>query len=277
MIERLNNATGVLAALRSLQGSGDQLSTTTNRVSSGLAVANPSDDAAKYHSAALMRGETNSLKVVTLSLGRAQSISDTAISSAEQVSKLLIEMKATATSAAAGGLSTSQRTVLDEQFRDQISQIETFLRNATFDDANLLDGSRPAGVTFVADAGASQTLTLKGRDLIPGGSIISVDGTDTLMSADGAATALSRIDASIEALGRELTDMSSENKRIEAQIGFVGRLADALAAGVGRLVDADMAVESALMQALQVKQQLSSQSINVANSAPESLLQLFKS
>jgi flagellin len=277
MIERLNNASGVLAALRSLQGASDQLTTTTNRVSSGLAVANPSDDATKYHTAALMRGETNALKVVTLSLGRAQSISDTSISSAEQISKLLTEMKKTATSAAAGGLTATQAAVLNDQFQEQLEQINTFIRNSAFDDANMLDGSRPAGVTFVADAAAEQTLTLKGRDLSPGGAIITVDSSDTLLSTQGATAAIARIDASIEALGRELTDMSTENKQITAQIGFVGRLADALAAGVGRLVDADMAVESALMQALQIKQQLSSQSINVANSAPESLLQLFKS
>lgn len=277
MIERLNNATGVLAALRSLQGANDQLTTSTNRLSSGLAVANPSDDAAKYHSAALMTGETNSLKVVTLSLGRAQSISDTAISSAEQVSKLLIEMKKTATTAAAGGLSTAQTAVLNDQFGEFLEQIQTFIANATFDDANLLDGSKPAGVTFVADAGATQSLTLKGRDLTPGGATITVSPADNILTPDNAQSAIALLDASIENLGRELTDMSSENKRIGAQIGFVGKLADALAAGIGRLVDADMAVETAMIQALQVKQELSSQSINVANAAPESLLQLFKS
>lgn len=277
MIERLNNATGVLAALRSLQGANDDLTTSTNRLSSGLAVVKPSDDATKYHSAALMTGETNSLKVVTLSLGRAQSISDTAITSAQQVSKLLIEMKATATSAVANDLSTTQRGVLNDRFQDQLSQLETFIRSATFDDANLLDGSKPLGVTFVADAEASQLLTLKGRDISPGGPIVTVSSDNDLLSPQNAMASIARLDVSIEGLGRELSDMSSENKRVEAQIGFVGRLADALAAGVGRLVDADMAVETAMIQALQVKQELSSQSINVANSAPESLLQLFKS
>lgn len=70
--------------------------------------------------------------------------------------------------------------------------------------------------------------------------------------------------------------MSAERKRIEAQKGFVGRLADALAAGVGRMVDTDLAAESAMIQALQVKQELSAQSIGIANSAPEALLSMFR-
>jgi flagellin len=71
--------------------------------------------------------------------------------------------------------------------------------------------------------------------------------------------------------------MVAERKRIEAQKGFVTRLADALAAGVGRMVDTDLAVESALIQALQIKQELSAQSVGIVNNAPNTLLSLFRS
>ena len=70
--------------------------------------------------------------------------------------------------------------------------------------------------------------------------------------------------------------MTAERKRIEAQKGFVGKLADALAAGVGRMVDTDVSAESALIQALQVKQELASSAVSIANSAPQALLQLFR-
>ncbi len=70
--------------------------------------------------------------------------------------------------------------------------------------------------------------------------------------------------------------MGAEHKRIEAQKGFVSRLADALAAGVGRMVDTDLAAESALIQALQVKQELSASAISIANAAPQTLLSLFR-
>ena len=70
--------------------------------------------------------------------------------------------------------------------------------------------------------------------------------------------------------------MAAERKRIEAQKGFVGKLADALAAGVGRMVDTDLAAETALIQALQVKQELSASAISIANSTPQALLSLFR-
>ena len=77
-------------------------------------------------------------------------------------------------------------------------------------------------------------------------------------------------------MGDQLAEMGAERKRIEAQKGFVGKLADALAAGVGRMVDTDVSAESALIQALQVKQELSASAISIANSAPQALLSLFR-
>ena len=78
MVDRINNAAGVLGALKHLQSSGRDLSAADTRLSSGLRVARASDDATAYHSAAVMRGQGGTLNAVTLSLSRAESISDTA-------------------------------------------------------------------------------------------------------------------------------------------------------------------------------------------------------
>ena len=83
MVERLNNATGALGALKYLQTTTRDLSGAESRLSSGLKVSRARDDANAYHSAAVMKGQGSSLNAVTLSLGRAESISDTAITAAE--------------------------------------------------------------------------------------------------------------------------------------------------------------------------------------------------
>ncbi len=277
MVERLNNATGVLGALKYLQSATRDLSGAETRLSSGLKVARARDDAAAYHSAAIMRGQTGSLNAVTLSLGRAESISDTAISAAEQISKLLIEMKETAAQAMSDGLSDTQRDAFEQRYSSQMNMLQSFIRNASFDDANVLDGSKPNGVSFIADAEASQTLTLEGRNFMPGGNVIvAPPATTALNNTQAAADTHRLLEQSIHNVGDQLTEMAGERKRIEAQKGFVGRLADALAAGVGRMVDTDLAAESALIQALQIKQQLSAESIGIANSAPQALLSLFR-
>jgi flagellin len=277
MVDRLSNATGVLGALKYLQTASKDLASADTRLSSGLKVARASDNATAYHSAAIMRGEGGSLAAVTLSLSRAESISDTAIAAGEQVMKQLATMKATAAQAMSGGLTDDQRAVFNKQYQDQMTMLQTFVRNASFDGSNLLDGSRPNGVSFIADAEATQTVTLSGRNFMPGSSVVvAPPSTTALNTTQSAADAHALLDRSIQNVGDQLVEMAAESKRIAAQKGFVSRLADALAAGVGRMVDTDLAAESALIQALQVKQELAASSIGIANAAPQALLQLFR-
>jgi len=278
MVERLNNATGALGALKYLQASTRDLTSAEGRLSSGLKVARARDNAPAFQSAAFMKGQGSSLNAVTLSLGRAESISDTAITATESISKLLTEMKATAAQAMSSDWSDEQRASFQQQYEGQMQTLQSFIRKASFDGENTLDGSKPNGVSFIADAEASQTLTLAGRNLLPGagGIIVAPPSSTALMTAQGAADAHALLDQSIANVGDQLVEMSAERRRIEAQKGFVSRLADALAAGVGRMVDTDLAAESALIQALQVKQELSASAVSIANAAPQALLSLFR-
>jgi flagellin len=277
MVERLNSASGALGALKYLQSATRDLSGAESRLSSGLKVARARDDANSYHAAEIMRGQGGSLNAVALSLGRAESISDTAITAAESISKLLIEMKATAAQAMSDGLSDTQREAFSQRYASQMNTLQSFIRNASFDDANILDGSKPNGVSFIADADATQSLTLEGRNFMPGSGVITAPPSPVALSnTQAAADTHALLDQSIANIGDQLIEMGAERKRIEAQKGFVSRLADALAAGVGRMVDTDLAAESALIQALQVKQELSASSISIANSAPQALLSLFR-
>ncbi|HVY90778.1 MAG TPA: flagellin [Hyphomonadaceae bacterium] len=276
MVDSLNNTTGVLGALKYLQSSTQDLNGANARVASGLRVATSSEDPTAYNAAASMRGQSASLSVVTMSLSRAESVSDTAIAAGEQISKLLIEMQKTATAAMGEDLTDDQRNDYALQFENQRKQLEQFVSNASFDNDNLLDGSKPLGVSFVADAEATHTLSLKGRNFMPGGPVVTLGSYHDLHSVTNAKQAVDAITESIKNVGDQLQEMTAENKRIEAQKGFVSKLADALASGVSRMVDTDLASESALVQALQVKQQLSSQAVSIANSAPNALLSLFQ-
>jgi flagellin len=276
MVDRLNNSTGVLATLRALQGAATDLSRSDARLASTLRVTSARDDAAAFHSSELMKSQGGSLNAVAMSLSRAESISDTAIAAAEKVSDLLIEMQETVTAATGEDLTEEQRADWMNRFADQKKQIEAIIRNATFDDANILDGSKPQGVGFIADSEASVTLKIAGRNFLPGLGIVTLESHHDLHNTQNAFESKAALEQAIKNVGEQLTAMAGERKRIEAQKGFVGKLADALAAGVGRLVDADLAYESALIQALQVKQQLAVQSVGIVNAAPQTLLSLFR-
>jgi len=276
MVERLNNAAGALDVLRHLRSASRDVTAAQSRIGSGLRVQTAKDDTSAFHTAGVMRSEMEGLRSVEASLSRAEGVVSVALTAGEKISQLLRDVRTLAVSASAEDLSAEQRRYFADQYGVLIDQITTMASSAVFDRANLIDGSRPGGVEFIADATASERLTLKGRDFRPGGPVLSVYPTMDLSTPVAATKVANAAMASIESLGGQLEDLSAEAKKVEAHIGFVSRFADALASGVGRMVDADLAAESALLQALQVRQSLSAETLSIANRAPQSLLSLFR-
>jgi len=82
--------------------------------------------------------------------------------------------------------------------------------------------------------------------------------------------------ASLRNVSTALTRLGTGAKSLEGHSGFIAKLQDSLETGIGNLVDADLAKESARLQALQIKQQLGIQALRIANAFSQSLLQLFR-
>ena len=91
-----------------------------------------------------------------------------------------------------------------------------------------------------------------------------------------ASAAVSDITSAINNLNAALTRLGSGSTALEQNRSFAGKLADVIEVGIGNLVDADMAKESANLQALQVKQQLGVQALSIANQSPQAILSLFQ-
>jgi len=148
--------------------------------------------------------------------------------------------------------------------------------NAAFDGANMLDGSAGASIQFLANADANAFITLSTRNMSLGGAIITVAATASLGTVTLATGILTQLETSLTNTNQALGNMGSQAKQISAHQTFVSKLTDVLQTGVGNLVDADLAKESAKLQALQVQQQLGAQALSIANSAPQIILQLFQ-
>src|SRR3990167_410670 len=131
-------------------------------------------------------------------------------------------------------------------------------------------------MTFLADADAVQAITLSLQNLTLGGTINTLLPTDDILTPANATAVLTRLDATMSAVNQAVGNIGTQAKQIDAHSTFVGRLNDVLETGVGNLVDADLAKESARLQALQVKQQLGAQALSIANGAPQIILSLFK-
>ncbi|WP_425982828.1 flagellin [Brevundimonas sp. TWP1-2-1b1] len=281
MTTSIHTNTSAMIALQNLNRTNDQLASTQSRVNTGLKVQGARDNAAVWAVAQGQRADRGSLEAVTTSLNRATSIADVTLAAGEQISDLLIELKGKATAASDESATLAMRTSYNDEFQSLLKSIQSFADNAIFDGSNILDGTATAGINFLASADGAETITLDRQDLTLTGlglaaTTAPVAAAPDLLTKPNADDALTRINAAISTSTARLAELGAQSKQIERHTTYVGKLSDALEAGIGNLVDADLAKESARLQALQVQQQLGVQALSIANQAPQIILSLFK-
>ncbi len=264
-----------LVALQNLNRTNVDLENVQTRINTGLKVSGAEENASVFAVAQGLRSDVGALEAVSISLDRAVSIGNVALAAGEAISDLLIEMRAKATAALDPSIDTFSRSAFNSDFRALLDQLRVVVTNAEFDGANLLNNSIASGIQFLADADASRTITLNSQNLTISGPIITIPNAQSLGTVTLASEAVSFVQASLENVNQALANLGSDLKKIEAHREFVTRLNDTLTVGIGNLVDADLARESARLQALQVKQQLGVQTLSIANSQPQIILGLF--
>jgi flagellin len=276
MTNSVHTNTSAAIALQNLTRTNERLGDVQSRISTGLKVQGAKDNAAIWAIAQQQRADVGALSAVKQSLDRATSIADVALSAGESVSDLLNQLKEKVVAAKDTSLKTQSRELLNADFQALMKAIASAVDNATFDGGNILNGTLSSGIRFLANADATSFVTLSAKDLSLGGTIIELSTSDSLLTLTGATQALTRLDESITQLNASLGEIGAQAKQIEAHNSFVTKLVDTLESGIGNLVDADLAKESARLQALQVQQQLGAQSLSIANQAPQIILSLFR-
>jgi len=265
-----------MVALQNLNSTNKQMDEVQNKISTGLAVSSAKDNASVYSIAQGQRSDLSSLNAVKDSLNRASSIADVSMAAGQSVSDLLNELRAKVVGAMDQSIDTTSRKALNDDYKAILGQISHVIENASFNGTNILDGKLSTSIAFIANADANSSITLSVRTMALGGSIITLGANSSIATASSATNALSALDASISNLNANLGALGSQAKQIEGHLSFVAKLQDSITAGIGHLVDADMAKESSKLQALQVQQQLGTQALSIANQSPQQILSLFK-
>jgi flagellin len=274
MLSILTN-TGAMTALQYLNQTQEDLRVTQSAINSGLKVASPKDNGAVYAIAQNMRSNVTSFAAVSDSLNRGVSTVDVAISAGQSISDLLNELKGKALAASDGSLDSASRNALNADFVGLRDQITTIVQNASFNGTNLVDGST-ANIQALASSDGAKKITVTGQTMKLSGSLVTLKTTSTISTQAKASTLVSTINSSIQNVNSALAKLAAGSKKFSIQATFVSKLVDSLNTGIGNLVDADMAVESARLQSLQVKQQLGVQALSIANSTPAIALSLFR-
>lgn len=270
----INTNVGAMIALQSLNAINAELFEVQRRISTGLKIASPKDNGAIWAIAQNQRAESRSLDAVKSSLQRGQSIVDVAISGAESISDLLTQMKEKALAASDTTLDTAARAALSEDYVALRKQIDKVATNAEFNGVSLISAGSTGNIRALANSSATSTIDVDHIDLSTTGSAIS--GTMADLTGTIGTTELAALDTAIKTVNAAAGRLGTGSKALDTHLTFVGKQQDVIDAGVGRLVDADLAKESARLQALQVKQQLAVMALGIANRAPQLLLQLFQ-
>ena len=290
----VNTNVGAAAALQALNATSKALNITQSRINTGLNVSSTKDDSAAYTVAQSLRSDVGGLAAVSSSLSRAKSVTDVAVSGAQQISDILGQLKSKATQASDAGIDAPTLAALNKDFKALRDQITTIVNASTFNGTNLLKTSSGAGgaVSALQSLGGAvttsgvttytpDTLSVANVDLDLGSSNSGAVFHSLTTSTDISTTANAQSAVGIIAdaqtkLNAKLSDLGAASRNIDAQSTFTSNLSDVVTAGIGNLVDADLAKESAKLQALQVKQQLGVQALSIANQAPQTITSLFR-
>ena len=272
-LNSVNTNLGAMTALQSLNRTNDALATVQKRVSTGFRVADAKDDGGAFAVAQTVRGDVAGLTAANEQLGGLKGIVDVTLNGLGQVSKTMVEVRTVLTRLADGTINDEQRDQYEQQYDQLRTQIERFIDDATYNDRTLLSTDVAAGggdiVTIRNEQGT--TLTLAAFD---GATDFVVDAAPADATAAQTAIAGNWTDIS-KAINDALNRLGSDSRYVDSQIGYNSDKLDAIEGGLGALIDADIAKEAARLQALQIRQQLGTQTLSITNQAPQALISLF--
>ncbi len=272
----VNTNAGAMIALQNLNQTNTELQQTQGRINTGKKIGNAKDNGAIWAIAENQSAIANSLNAVRDSLQRGQSTIDVGLAAGDTVVDLLNKMKEKALAAADTSITSASRSTLASDFTTLRDQITKAVNNAKFSGANIVAdqtlSDSVSQMSFLAND-SGDAFTVIARDMSLAG--LGLSAGSTFATASDAAAMIDFVTAALSTATNKLASLGTNSAGLDAHLNFINKLQDSLDAGVGNLVDADLAKESARLTALQTKQQLGTQALSIANQAPQSVLSLF--
>ncbi|MGR3548048.1 MAG: flagellin N-terminal helical domain-containing protein [Roseovarius sp.] len=265
-----------MVALQTLQSVNSNLAKTQDMISTGKAVATAKDNSAIFAISKVMESDVSGFKAVSDALSLGESTVAVASAGAEQITNLLNEIKEKVVAATGENVDHAK---IQNDVDELVNQVTSIIGASQFNGANLLNAAGNAGITVLSSLDRDATGTVTASNI----TVASVDFETNLdlsnidVSTSAAAdTSLAAIEVHIQTAVDGAAALGASAKRISDQNEFVSKVTDAMKSGIGALVDADLEEASARLQALQVQQQLATQSLSIANQAPQAILSLFR-
>jgi flagellin len=281
-LNSVNTNVGAMIALESLNMTNSQLASVQKQVSTGFRVSDSTDDGAAYAIAQNVRSTVGALTSANQQLGGVQGLLSTTQSGLNNISNTMSSMRDVLVKLSDGNVQGNDRTNYEQQYNSMLANVKTFVQDASYNGKTLIGDLTGSNGTFARVAVArNESGSSYGIATFSGSALYgSIAFTTTQMN--GATTIAALITATgtflnqLNSVGQALNTVGSESNYVSNQISYNSDKVNALNSGLGALVDANLAQESAQLQALQIRQQLGTQALSLANQAPQTLLSLFK-
>ena len=275
MAQEVTLSAGIRTNLLSLSNTSNLISTTQNRLSTGLKVASPVDDATAFFQAQSLNDRAVDLEGRKTEIDQAISSVSTALEAIEAVDSVLRQLKGLAIQAKSA--TGTQLSSIVSQFNELRTQITNLANDAEFQGLNLVNSSANS-LTVEFSTVTSSTLSISGVDITinTGSTGLTVAAAANFSLTSNVDSAINQIDADITTLRGNASTLGSNVALLQTRLDFTESYVNVLEEGAGKLTLADLNEEGANLVALQTRQQLGIQALAFAGQTEQSVLALFR-
>lgn len=260
-------------AQKNLAKTQGDLTTSMQRLSSGLRINMAKDDAAGLAVATRMNAQSRGLAMAERNANDGVSLLQVADNALQSMNGVLQRMRELSVQSANGTYSAADRTLMSTEFTELNGELDRIAGQASFNGLNIV-GADAGAFAFQVGANASETISITLTDARTVNAAAAFGAAiDDVTEANAAITA---IDASLNTLNTQLATIGASQSRLDNTISNLRSQQEAQSAAYSRIMDADFAAETARMTRSQILQQAGVSTLAQANASPQLALSLLQ-
>ncbi len=275
----INTNISSINSQRQLSKSNSALSTSMERLSSGLRVNSAKDDAAGLAIADRMTSQIRGMTVAARNANDGVSMAQTAEAAMGVLTETMQRMRDLAVqSANDGAITPSDRNKMQAEFGQLNDELTRIIKNTEFNGKKIINGELSGGVAIQvgANTAADNQVTVGVDNLLVIISGVTTASIGSGATASGALSAINQIDLAIESIDTSRAKLGAAQNRFTTTIANLQSSIENQSAARSRIMDADFAAETAALSRNQILQQAGTAMLSQANQRPQAVLQLLQ-
>nr|MCU0888996.1 hypothetical protein [Rubritepida sp.] len=264
-LNSVNTNIGAMVALQALNRTGSELAEVQKRISTGFRVADARDDGGAFAVAERVRSDIAANAAANQQLGGVKGLLDVGRAGLQNISNTLKDVRTTVIRLADANVTASARDQYEVALKQQLLAIKNFITDAKYNGQTVLSTAIGTFKTVRNGDGAIYSFASIDATASIYDALTGLTALTSAAAFTGALTAAGDVSTALNRTATAMNNLGSYSLYVDNQINFNKSIIDAQESGLGALIDADLAKESARLQALQIRQQLGSQALGIAN------------